>query len=456
MRRALVAACALALVGCAHRPYNVVFIAVDDLRPQLLSYGVAGMHSPSVESLSQRGATFYRAYCQQTLCNPSRSSVLTGMRPDTLNIHTLEERIQDVRPETPTLPEYFKQRGYFTIGVGKVFHHAHPRSWSVPQVLPSVDEDSAATQGPAWRITDVPDEQLPDGVTATHAIEELGQLVTRKQPFFLAVGFSRPHLPYVAPRKYYDLYPLDKIALPQNAAPPRDAPPVALHNSWELRSYDDIPKEGPIPDDVARKLIRGYQASTSYVDAQIGRVIEALRARHLDENTVIIVWGDHGFHLGEHGMWGKQTNFEVAARAPMILVAPRGVPAGRRIDALVEFVDIFPTLVELAGLPVPKELEGTSLVPLLENSARKWKTAAFTEAVRGEHGEIIGRSIRTERYRYTEWRNEERGRVVARELYDHTHGDDENENLAARPGYESIVAELAKELHAGWRAARPR
>lgn len=456
--------------GCAHQPapMNVLFIAVDDLRPQLLSYGAPGMKSPAIDALSRRGATFLRAYCQQALCNPSRASLLTGLRPDSIDVHSLETHFRRARPEIVTLPQYFKQRGYRTLALGKVFHNGldDPQSWTDPSwhtpapVYGDPENERRFEEsydakrepfGPSWEVSGVADDHFNDGKVAARANQVLAELAHDRRPFFLAVGFSRPHLPLVAPRRYFELYPEAAVSLAANPFPPRGVADIALTDSAELRGYSDVPKSGPIPEPLARQLVRAYMASTSYVDAQIGRVVAELERQGLAERTLIVVWGDHGFHLGEHGIWCKGTNFEVAARSPMVLVAPRRVRPGTRIDALVEFVDIYPTLAELAGLPPVHGLEGVSLAPLLDQPTRRWKSAAFTQHPRGP---LMGRSIRTERYRYTEWA-QPGGEPVERELYDHAVDDAENDNLAKQPGYQGLISELAAKLHAGWRAALP-
>jgi arylsulfatase A-like enzyme len=441
--------------------YNVVFIAVDDLRPQLLSYGVAGMKSPALDALGHRGAVFLRAYCQQALCNPSRASVMTGLRPDTIQVHTLADSFRRARPDVVTLPEFFKKNGYRTQPIGKVFHdwREDAQSWTEPVWTATKpfyrdmrpEAGSGVHAGPSWESPAIADDQLIDGMIAEQAVQALAKRARDGQPFFLGVGFSRPHLPLVVPRRYFELYPENTVVSVANPFPPRGAVDIALTDSSELRAFPDVPKEGPIPPELATKLTRAYMASTSYIDAQIGKVTDALAKNGLADRTVVVVWGDHGFHLGEHGIWGKSTNFEVAARAPMIIAAPKRVRPGTRIDALVEFVDIFPTVVELAGFVPPKELEGISLVPLMEDPKRPWKSAAFTQHQRGDW---MGRSIRTERYRYTEWTHD--GEATQRELYDHATDDAENDNLAANPGHEAVIHELSERLHAGWRAALPK
>jgi len=295
----------------------------------------------------------------------------------------------------------------------------------------------------------VPDNALPDGKTTDKAIEVLRAIKDKR--FFLAVGFLKPHLPFVAPKKYYDLYPRRNLSLADNPFPPKDVPRIALTNWGELRAYSDIPKKGPLSDEKALELIRGYFAATSYVDAQIGRLLRELDRLGLRNRTVIALWGDHGWQLGEHGLWCKHTNFEVATRSPLIVSSPGQKNADSKTDALVEFVDIYPTLCELCGLPIPEGSEGVSFAPVMQNPERPWKTAAFSQYPRGR---IIGYSVRTHHYRYTEWA--QRGKEpVGIELYDHRNDSDENVNIAARPENKQLVRKLSKALHAGWRAALP-
>jgi len=474
--------------------YNVLFIAVDDLRPQLGCYGQTKMHTPNLDALAARGTLFDRAYCQQAVCSPSRTSLLTGRRPDTTRIYDLQTHFRLHLPDVVTLPQQFKQHGYFTQGFSKIYHGGldDPASWSVPSWRPSAatyhkPETLAALQkererltkegkleptkvlqrdpktgiplrvsrpgvqlrGPAWEDPDVPDNALADGQTADEVIRVLREV--KDKPFFLAAGFLKPHLAFVAPRKYYDLYPRGSLALADNPFAPKACPEIALTNSGELRAYSDIPSVGPVDDNKALDLIHGYYACTSYIDAQIGRVIDELDRLGLREKTVIILWGDHGWQLGEHGLWCKHTNFEVAARAPLICVAPGQKAVGAKSKALTEFVDIYPTLCELCGLPLPDGLEGTSFAPLLDDPNRPWKEAAFSQYPRGQN---MGYSMRTDRYRYTEW-----GRLnekpVAVELYDHEKDPDENVNVAHLPENKELVAQLSAQLRKGWREAPP-
>ncbi|HEU5161570.1 MAG TPA: sulfatase, partial [Thermoanaerobaculia bacterium] len=392
-------------------------------------------------------------------------------------------------------PEHFKRHGYYTRGFGEVYHEGldDPRSWSAPLWMPSVawneaygkpetladirrqrerllaagrplgpaavqrDEASGTTlklggggpfvRGPSWEDPDVEDGALPDGELATTAIEALRAAGDR--PFFLALGFAKPHLPFVAPKKYYDLSPPDAIQPADNPPAPEGAPLIALHNFAELRQYPDVPNTGPIPPAQARALRRAYFAATSYVDAQVGRVLAELRRLGLADRTIVVLFGDHGFHLGEQGLWNKHSNFEIATRSPLVLSAPAR-KAGMRSASLVELVDVYPTLCELAGLPLPEGLEGTSLVPVLDDATRAVKQAAFSQYPRPMG--VMGYSMRTDRHRFTEWRSAT-GEVVARELYDHQTDPRETVNLSERADARALVDRLGVQLRAGWRAA---
>lgn len=472
--------------------FNVLFIAIDDLRPETGAYGNTIIKTPNLDSLSKQGLTFNRAYCQQAVCSPSRTSLLCGRRPDTTRIYDLQTHFRLNLPDVVTLPQYFKEHGYHTQSLSKIYHSGldDPASWSVPswnpkgpgygkpetlkalaqqekelrakhgrasQVLQR-DPKTGATmkltapkyrvRGPAWEAPEVADNALPDGKTADQAIEALRKI--KDKPFFLAVGFFRPHLPFVAPKKYFDLYKRADLKLAPNPFPPKDCPKVALTDWSELRAYADIPAKGPLSDAEALDLIHGYYAATSYTDAQVGRVVEELKNLGLADKTIIIAWGDHGWQLGEHGLWCKHTNFEIAARAPLILSVPGQKNAGARTDALAEFVDIYPTLCELCGLPVPQGLEGTSQASLLENPNKPVKTAAFSQYPHN----AMGYSMRTDHYRYTEWQAKKTGKLVAAELYDHQADPQENVNLANLPENKDLVTQLSKQLKAGWRSAK--
>jgi arylsulfatase A-like enzyme len=303
---------------------------------------------------------------------------------------------------------------------------------------------------------DVADDALADGQTAAKAIETLREVKDR--PFFLAVGFLKPHLPFVAPKKYWDLYRPEDIRLAPNPYPPAGAPKFAGSDSGELRQYHGMPKQGPVPEEDARRLVHGYYAAVSYMDAQVGKVLNELDRLGLADHTIVLAWGDHGWKLGEHGMWCKHTNYENDANAPLIVAAPGRKAAGAKTEALVEFVDIYPTLAELCGLPTPEGLEGTSFAPLLDDPSRAWKPAAFGQYPRGGGpgvGALMGYAMRTDRHRFVEWKTRPGGEVVARELYDHHVDPAENTNIADQPENAELVRKLSEQAKAGWQAARP-
>jgi len=447
---------------------NVLFIAVDDLKPLLGCFGHKGIRSPHIDRLAARGTVLARTYCQQAVCGPSRASVMSGCRPDTTRIWGNRTLLPRTMPDVLTLPQHFRQNGYTTMSLGKIYHHHmkdDPKGWSEPTWRPSGDwkgrgyltpEAQAVAarhgkgRGPAWECADVPDGAYPDGVVATEAVETLRRL--KDKPFFLAVGFYKPHLPFNAPKTYWDMYPPGDIDLADNPFKPKGAPDLAMTNWGELRNYPGMPKRGRLTEDQARTLIRGYKTCVSYTDAQVGRVLGELDRLGLSDRTVVVLWGDHGWHLGDHGLWCKHTNFESATRAPLILASPH-LAGGKRTRRLAEFVDIYPSTCELAGLPVPGHCEGASLVPLMRDPDREWKTAAFSQYPRGRG--MMGYSMRTDRYRYTEWQHRKTGDVVASELYDHRQDPQENVNLAADGKHKDLVARLARQLKAGWKAARP-
>jgi iduronate 2-sulfatase len=462
---------------------NVLFIAVDDLRPELGCYGDQHVKSPHIDRLAACGLLFERAYCQQAFCNPSRASLLTGRRPDTTGAYDLETDFRTRLPNAITLPQHFKQHGYHSQGLGKIFHNRKDdaASWSVPFWDPQLENPiygpagreatverqraareagrparwSDGVRGPVTEAAEVADDDLPDGKTAARAVELLGQLKDR--PFFLAVGFHKPHLPFVAPKRYWDLYTEQDLVLATNPEPGRNSPPCAFHD-WkaELRGYEGVPDEGPMSERQARRMIHGYLAAISYADAQVGRVLEALEANGLADRTVVVLWSDHGWHLGDHGLWGKQTVFERATRVPLVIAVPGQSTRGLRTRALVELVDLYPTLAELCGLPLPDGLEGTSLAPLLAEPERAWKRAAFSQqpADLPGYGQAMGRSVRTDRYRFTEWSVPNRD-FRAHELYDYQTDPREAVNRAGDPELTDLEQDLKRILRAGWRASKP-
>ena len=456
---------------------NVLFVVYDDLRPELGCYGREQIISPNIDNLARDGILFGRAYCQQAVCAPSRSSVLSGCRPDTTRIYGLRTPLREAMPDVVSLPEHFKNNGYETVSIGKVYHHPKDdlQGWSREPFRSTGDwkgrgyltdeaveamrkneeimrqrNDNRKGVGPAFEAADVPDNGYHDGKDADAAIQMLGQL--KDKPFFLGMGFHKPHLPFNAPKKYWDMYPPESIKLADNPFEPEGVTQYSLTNFGELRGYFGMPKTGPVPDKQARQLIHGYSACVSYVDAQLGRVIAELERLRLREKTVIILWGDHGWKLGEHASWCKHTNFEIDARAPMIISVPGLKSAGEHTYALAEFVDMYPTLCELCDLPIPEHLEGLSFVPVLERPDRPWKKAAFSQYPRGK---VMGYTIRTERYRYTEWQDRESGEVRAWELYDHQKDPQENVNVINRSEYAEDIRKLDSIMRQGWRGALP-
>lgn len=453
--------------------YNVLFLVVDDLRPTLGCYGAKTIKTPNIDALAARGIIFNHAYCQQALCSPTRTSLLTGLRPDTTKVYNLVDHFRRTIPDVVTLPQYFKNHGYHSQGLSKIYHIGmdDAESWSVPHWAPGdplyfkpetiAERKKQADllrakgikqmpKGPAWEDPDLADNVLPDGRTADKAIETLREIKDKR--FFLAVGFHRPHLPFVAPKKYFDMYPADKMDTAKNPFAPKDCPEIALHNFGELRGFSDIPDVGPLDEQMQKQLIRAYYAAASYTDAQIGRVVGEMEKLGLREKTIIVLWGDHGWHLGEHGLWCKMTDFEEATRAPLIFSIPGQKDPGSKSDSLVEFVDVYPTLCELAGLPVPNGLEGTSMVPVIKDPKRPWKKAAFSQHPRPGH--IMGYTIRTDRYRYTEWIKDGKENVGV-ELYDYEKDPQGDVNIAAQPESKELASKMAIMLHDGWKAALP-
>ena len=440
---------------------NVLFIPVDDLRPQLYCYGRHQMVTPNIDRLAAGGIVFKQAYCQVPVCGATRASLLTGVRPNRNRFVTYHTKADQDLPGALTLPQHFRQNGYTTSSLGKVFHHvgdAAERSWSSKPWRPAgrgwrnyITEKNIAIAeankhcGPPFEMADVPDDVYYDGQIASKGIEELNRLSKEGNPFFLAVGFIKPHLPFNAPTRYWDLYKGDDINLAANPFRPSGAPDEAMHNWGELRDYFNVPRRGPLPDGMDRQLVHGYYATTSYMDAQVGRLLKELDRLGLRDNTIVVLWGDHGWQLGEHSLWCKHCNFDTSLNAPLIVSAP-GIAGEKQSGALVEFVDVYPTLCELSGLPLPDHLEGTSFVPLLEESKRPWKKAAFSRYHAGD-------SIRTEQHLYTEW-TDNQGNATARMLYDHNVDPAENANIAELADNADLVQRLSKMLHKGWEGVR--
>lgn len=504
----LVAAC---LVGLASgKKPNVLFIAVDDLKPTMGAYGDRMAITPNIDRLADAGTVFLNNHCQKAICGPSRASVMTGMRPDSIKVWEFGDRMREINPDIVSLPEYFMNHGYTTTAMGKIYDPRNvndkwdTESWSIPHkeygdLLWNPDYprpingqyfndaskksyDEAIAKGlqgyhaidkymrngdgrPAVECTDVPDNAYKDGALALCAIKTLKELGSSGKPFFLGVGFAKPHLPFVAPKKYWDLYDREKISA--NPFQKKSANPVdmAYHGSGELKGYTDIPNsmnsysddpERWLAEEKQRELIHGYYACTSYVDAQIGLVMQALKETGLAENTVVVLWGDHGFHLGDHGLWHKHTNFEQATRSPLIISAP-GFNKGLA-SAPTEFIDIFPTLCDLTGLPIPEKLDGVSLVPMMQKPNVSVKDFAVSQY---SYNGCMGYTIRTERYRYTEWIKDWRtfqpfdsSRVRGRELYDYQKDPAETMNQVDNPEYKKVLEEMQRHMHQFFKACR--
>ncbi|MFO7869829.1 MAG: sulfatase [Kiritimatiellia bacterium] len=435
---------------------NVLFVVSDDLRCQLGCYGRDWIHSPRLDEFAEQGILFERAYCQQSVCAPSRASVLTGCRPDTTGIFDLKTPVRSIMPDVLTLPEHFKNNGYETISAGKVYHHGNDdlESWNggatqakgdwkgrgylTDEAIEAVEQYNRQARarggkrlglGPAFEAADVPDEAYQDGMETLKTIAELERLAKEDKPFFLGYGLHKPHLPFNAPKRYWDIYNPQSLPTAANPFPPSGLTPFSLpmlETLWEIGSYTNMPEKNPIPEGLARQLIHGYSACVSYIDKLFGDVMAALERLDLSENTIVIVWGDHGWKLGEHACWCKHTNFEIDTRAPLMLRVP-GRTKGQRTSALVEFVDMYPTLADLCGIGVPEHCEGLSMAPLIDDPGRSWKTAALSQYPRDN---VMGYSMRTDRYRYTEWRGGTTEEVKAVELYDHENDPQENANIA--------------------------
>lgn len=497
---------------------NILFIAIDDLRPELGCYGSDIAISPNLDKLAADGLLFNRAYCQQAICGPSRASIMTGARPDTISVVENFAKFRDINPDIVTLPQHFIANGYETAYAGKIYHGPYGKatddeySWSRQNAKKKVtierpenkrgfallknqqlaEENTQGMieaygpnarrnglgRGPAYECAEVPDSTYEDGFNTLVAIETMKEMAEGNKPFFLGLGFKKPHLDFVAPKRYWDLYDRDSIQLSQQTEGPINGAEMGLHPSFELRVRFGIPKQGDIDEDLARTLIHGYLACVSYVDAQIGKMLAALEEAGVRDNTIIIVWGDHGWHLGEMGIWGKATNYEISTRVPLMIWTP-DMPSssrGQTTDALVELIDMYPSLCELAGLPLAPHLEGRSFKPLLDDPSAEWKTAAISQfpspALREwaanplsvgmretffgplieeveariieQQGEkwnrelfekdLMGYGMRTDRYRIVLWKDTKNPELppIFVELFDHENDPNETINIAAK------------------------
>lgn len=448
------------LSQAADKPLNVLFIASDDLTSSIACFGDPIAVTPHLDRLSDMGVRFDNAFCQLPLCNPTRASVMTGLRPDTIKVYDLDAHFRTTVPEAVTLPQLFQEAGYKAMRVGKIYHYNvpasigtdgfdDPPSWD--QVINPKGRDKAEehlitnlephrkiSAALSWLAADGTDEEQTDGMITTEAIKLMKE--NKDRPFFLGVGFFRPHTPYVAPKKYWDLYPMETIKMPYAPEGDRaDIPKSAFAHNNPVPNYN-------LAVEAVLKAKQAYYANVSFIDAQVGRLLDAVDALGLTDNTIIVFWSDHGYHLGEHnGIWQKRCLFEESAAAPMIIYAPEQKGNGTASQQVVEFVDMYPTIAELAGLSAPKEVEGKSLTPLLTSPNRKWKGEAYTQVLRpGDGIPVMGASIRTDRWRYNEWNEGEQGI----ELYDHSKDPNEFTNLASDETYNTVIRELRSKLRA--------
>ncbi len=462
----LTALCMSSAVQAAEKP-NVLLILVDDLKPALGCYGDPVAKTPNIDRLAASGMRFDLAYCNQAVCAPSRFTLLLGSHSTSTGLYFLGSHLREIVPSAVTMPQFFAEQGYRTESLGKVFHIGHgnlgdPGTFSVPHYKEKVIEylDPASTdggkltreeayftnqelgnigslpRGAAFESPDVQDEAYADGRVAAETIRRLQAAKQRRRqegtPFFIAAGFARPHLPFSAPRKYWDLYDPQKLPMPEYEELPAGAPAVAGKRGGEITNYKPVPPRGDVGEKLKRQLIHGYYASASFVDAQIGKVLDELDRLELDSNTIVVLWGDHGFHLGDLGIWTKHTNYEQANRIPLLFRAPGVTQAGSSTKQLAESVDVFPTLAELAGLPKPagpQPIDGVSLVPVLKDPAARVRDHAYQAYPKAK----LGRAIRTERYRLVEWKKiGEAADQAEYELYDYEADPLETENLAKK------------------------
>ena len=475
---------------------NVLFIFADDLRPELNCYGCKHVISPNIDRLAAMGCLFEKSYVQIAVCNPSRASMLTGKRPDELGVWGLDTHFREKSPDVVTLPQHFKQQGYHTAAIGKIYHNDKPDpvSWSEPQMhiagypydpdavyrddgnihyLEQRKQQITEEEGTGSRFVDqygqwylkacatempdVPDDAYYDGAQTDVAIGKLTELSRKDQPFFFGLGYYRPHLPFNVPKRYWDMYDREAIELAEYDMPPLGAPPMALNNLRELRGYADFkdvahPNESRLNAEDSRLLRHGYFASVTYIDAQIGKVLDHLEHLGILEETIIVLWGDNGWKLGDYGSWCKMTNYEMDTRVPLIIKPAQPVSGDGKRRQIVESVDIYPTLCDLAGLSLPDGLAGESLAKHFEHDGEEGKPHAFSQFLR--HGiwgapdgiETMGYTIRTKDWRYVEWFHSDKAEVIAKELYDITTQGLEQMNLSGNPEYGEIEASLARLL----------
>ncbi|WP_300301010.1 sulfatase [uncultured Muribaculum sp.] len=467
-----------------NRP-NILLIAIDDMKPWIGPYGDSIARTPAMDALASRATTFNNAYCQVSLSGPTRSSLLTGLNPDHTGVWWLMGSFRKNNPDIVTMPQALKENGYETVGVGKVYHPLKdktvkddPISWSLPYIKTAGSPYALANGRVATECADVPDNGYVDGIIAEEAVKALGRLKDSDKPFFLGVGFKKPHLPFCAPKKYWDMYDRESMPVAEFQDMSSDPVEYAYHNSLELKGYSDIPPFESFIDTrhldtyTQKRLLHAYYACISYTDAQVGKVLDALEEEGLADNTVVILFGDHGYHLGDHGLWNKLSDFEQSTRVPLIVCAP-GMKEGTKSNSVVEFLDIFPTVCELTKTPEPQQLDGKSLVPILKNPKSKTKDYAISQFSRSctenytistdtdlkgkakeLENDITGYALRDSRYRLVEWTKGfktympfDESKVIAYELYDYDKDPEERHNVANDPAYASVVKSLKKKLH---------
>ncbi|MBI9020632.1 MAG: sulfatase [Verrucomicrobia bacterium] len=429
----------------SERP-NILFIASDDMKPLIGAYGDTFAQTPHLDRLAARGTAFVNAHCQWAVCGPSRASLMTSLMPETTGVTGFKPMRAKI-PDVVTLPQYFRDNGYATAATGKLNDPRcveggratdDPLSWSIPYQA-GMSNPWKPAGNPPFAAPDIKDNQHEDGQICDTGLDLLEKLAKGDEPFFLGVGFKKPHLPFIAPKKQWDLYDRAQVPL----AVWQKLPVNGLERTWnkakEARGYDGVPEEGLFPEELQREMIHGYYACVSMVDAQVGRLLEKLDELGLTDNTIIVFWGDHGFHLGDHGDWGKHTNVEQGTRVPFIVVDPRN-PASVKNAHPAGFIDLYPTLCELAGLDIPDQVQGRSLVPMLGDPDARVRNGIISLFRR----DGMGYAYRTDRYRYIEWI---KGAAVdARELYDYETDPDETENLAGKREYKDLIETLAEQM----------
>lgn len=447
----LILFCLSAVCYAQDKP-NVLFIAVDDLNCDFNAYGNTVVKSPRLDKLAEEGTMFTNNHCAQAVCGPSRASLLTGQMPQKTGITSFYQYFRDMYPDMVTLPLFFKNNGYQVEGVGKIHDYRNVSefnndkydaiSWNKWNTINDAKAYYCSEGKPATENCDVADNEYNDGKFADLTVERITQLAENEEPFFFAVGFQKPHLPFAAPKKYWDLYQRDEIQLAEfreNAANDYDG---FYNPGSELRNnYDNFPETGDLPDETQRELIHGYYACVSFIDAQVGKVLDALKASGEYDNTIIVFWGDHGWHLGDHNQWGKHTNFEQATRSPLIIKAP-GFPANQVTNSPTGHIDIFPTLVDLAGFEIPADKDGKSLKPILQNAdvdVNEFTVSRFTR------DGYDGNALRNKRYRYVEWEHDNGN--IKYQLFDYETDPLEKVNLACMPEYETLISELSEQLN---------